>query len=173
MRRKSIKLLLIVLFLIVPILKDMDTKVFKEIISTVFQSNITPTSTTADSPEFDVVRVVDGDTIVVDYYGAYEKVRLIGIDTPESVHSDESKNTVAGVNASEYTKKLLADEQVTLEFDVEKRDQYDRLLAYVYVGNEMVNKKLLEDGIAVIATYPPNTRYLKDFERIADENKED
>lgn len=119
------------------------------------------------SNTYKVLRVVDGDTFVVDFNGTEEKVRLIGIDTPESVHPDASKNTAAGVTASEYTKSLLTGKSVELEFDVQERDKYGRLLAYAYVDGYMINKKLLQDGYAVIATYPPNVKYLDDFKAIA------
>lgn len=116
---------------------------------------------------YKVIRVVDGDTFVIDYNGTQEKVRLIGVDTPESVHPDASKNTAAGIKASEYTKSLLTGKSVTLEFDVQERDKYGRLLAYVFVDGYMLNKKLLQEGYAVIATYPPNVKYLNDFKAIA------
>lgn len=115
---------------------------------------------------YDVVRVIDGDTIVVNYNGNEEKVRMIGVDTPESVHPDSSKNTEAGVSASEYTKKHLEGKQVELEFDVQQRDQYGRLLAYVWVDGKMYNKTLLEDDIANLATYPPNVKYVDEFTAI-------
>lgn len=117
---------------------------------------------------YDVVRVVDGDTIVVNYNGTEEKVRLIGVDTPESVHPDSSKNTEEGVAASDYTKQHLEGKQVELEFDVQERDQYGRLLAYVYVDGVMYNKTLLEDGVADLATYPPNVKYVDDFTAIVE-----
>lgn len=124
---------------------------------------------------FDVLRVVDGDTIVVDYNGVEEKVRLIGVDTPESVHPDQDKNTEAGIKASEYTKKALEEKQVELEFDVQQRDQYGRLLAYVWVDGVMYNKTLLKEGIANLATFPPNVKYVDEFQAIVDarNNSED
>ena len=122
--------------------------------------------------EYQVTRVVDGDTIEVNYNGTEEKVRLIGIDTPESVHPDEEKNSKYGEQASEYTKQLLEGKTVKLEFDVEERDSYGRLLAYVYVDDIMVNKKLLEEGLAQIATYPPNVKYVDEFTKIQEEARE-
>ena len=113
-----------------------------------------------------VIRVVDGDTIVVNYNGVEEKVRMIGVDTPESVHPDSSKNTDAGFAASEFTKVYLTDEEVELEFDVQQRDSYGRLLAYVYLDGEMFNEKLLRTGYANIATYPPNVKYVDRFTEI-------
>lgn len=115
---------------------------------------------------YPVLRVVDGDTFVINYNGTEEKVRLIGIDTPESVHPDAERNSAAGITASDYTKSLLEGKSVTLEFDVQERDTYGRLLAYVYVDGYMLNKKLLEEGYAVMATYPPNVKYVEEFQAI-------
>ena len=125
---------------------------------------------------YDVVRVVDGDTIIVDIDGEETRVRLIGIDTPESVNPDESKNTEAGDLASAYTKELLSDETVYLEYDIDKTDDYDRTLAYVYLsdGVTMVNKLLLENGYASIMTIQPNSKYANDFyelQKAAQENQ--
>ena len=118
---------------------------------------------------YKVIRVVDGDTIVIDYNGTEEKVRLIGVDTPESVHPDEEKNTEFGEKASEFSKNYLENKEITLEFDVQERDQYGRLLAYVYLDNVMYNKTLLQEGYAKIATYPPNVKYVDDFTAIQEE----
>ncbi len=135
-----------------------------------------------------LVRVVDGDTIIVsDDNGDEIRVRLIGIDTPESVNPDESKNTEAGELASEYTKDLLKDvSTVYLEYDEELTDQYDRTLAYVWLNNtdkvfdtDMIEKNMLNaiivyDGYAIAKEYPPNTMYtgiLKILENNAKESK--
>lgn len=122
---------------------------------------------------YDVVRVVDGDTFVVKYNGKDEKVRLIGVDTPESVHPDEEKNTEFGDKVSNFTKEMLTGKQVDLEFDVEQKDQYGRLLAYVYLDGQMYNKMLLEKGYAQVATYPPNVKYVDDFTAIQKQARED
>lgn len=119
--------------------------------------------------EYKVVRVVDGDTFVVEFNGKDEKVRLIGVDTPESVHADSSKNTKEGVLVSDYSKSKLTGKTVRLEFDVQERDKYGRLLAYVYIDDEMYNKHLLEIGYAKIATYPPNVKYVEDFKQIQEQ----
>ncbi|UWG96088.1 thermonuclease family protein [Dehalobacter sp. DCM] len=110
-----------------------------------------------------VVRVVDGDTIILDINGKNERVRLIGIDTPESVHPDQDKNVPYGKIAADYTKSLLAGRSVQIERDVEERDRYGRLLAYVYLDGEMVNKTLLAEGHASVDTYPPNVKYVDEF----------
>ncbi len=67
---------------------------------------------------YSVIRVVDGDTFVIRADGEEEKVRLIGLDTPESVHADPDKNTPYGEVASEYTRSMVDGEEVYLEFDV-------------------------------------------------------
>lgn len=122
-----------------------------------------PTPTRAT---YKVVRVVDGDTIIINYNGAEERLRLIGIDTPESVHQTQSKNVVEGKIASDYTKSMLEGKEVGVEFDVELRDQYDRLLGYVYIDDKMLNKTLLEQGYAKITTFPPNVKYVDAFKAL-------
>lgn len=113
-----------------------------------------------------VKRVVDGDTLEIDYNGAVEKVRLIGVDTPESVHPNKEKNVPYGKVATQFTKDTLEGKTITLEFDVEERDRYGRLLVYVYIDDVMFNKLLLEEGHAMIATYPPNVKYVDDFTKL-------
>lgn len=119
------------------------------------------------------VRVIDGDTIVVLYEGKETSVRLIGVNAPESVASDEyldktgKENTEEGKAASEWAKDFLKNVSfVQLEFDQEKYDDYDRLLAYVYVGNKMLNEELLRAGHAELMIIEPNTKYKSKFERI-------
>ena len=121
---------------------------------------------------YEIIKVVDGDTIQIRFNGKKERLRLIGIDTPESVHPDETKNTENGELASEYTKSLLTGKSVNLEFDVEERDQYGRLLAYVYLDGEMINKKLIRDGYAQLETVPPNVKYVEEFTALLKEAKE-
>lgn len=125
-----------------------------------------------DVNSYTVTRVVDGDTIKVNYNGKVESVRLIGVDTPESVHPDRSKNTPQGKLASEFAKSKLEGKEVILEFDVQERDQYDRLLAYVWIDGEMFNKVLLREGYAQISTYPPNVKYVEAFTKIQNQARE-
>lgn len=113
-----------------------------------------------------VLYVVDGDTVDVDLNGAKERVRLIGVDAPESVSAEESENSVYGELASEYTREHLKEGTVVyLTFDSEKRDRYDRLLAYVWLEDALDNtdhlfqKQLVEDGYAMAVSYEPNTLY--------------
>ncbi len=115
-------------------------------------------------------RVVDGDTIVVKLNGKKEKVRMIGIDTPESVHPDPSKNSPEGEVTSQFTREHLEGKYVRLETDVQERDKYGRILAYVYLGDEMFNKTLLKEGLATLMTVPPNVKYVDEFKAIQAEN---
>ena len=115
---------------------------------------------------YKVPRVVDGDTIKIEYDNKQHSVRLIGIDTPESVHSNSKKNIPEGKIVSDYTKMRLEGKEVKLEFDVQPRDKYNRLLAYVYIDGKMFNKELLENGYARVATFPPNIKYVNEFTKI-------
>lgn len=121
------------------------------------------------------VRAIDGDTIVVNIDGKEATVRLIGIDTPESVHPDASRNTKQGTLASENTKRILENtETLWLQRDVSDTDRYGRLLRYVWVApdatdpHNMLNAMILADGWAEVATYEPDTYYQTTFEAIAD-----
>lgn len=113
-----------------------------------------------------VESVTDGDTITVNYNGVSEKVRLIGIDTPELVHPDESKNVPFGAVTHGFTKESLEGKEIELEFDTQERDQYGRLLAYVWIDGIMFNKTILAAGMAKVAAYPPNVLYVEDFTAI-------
>ena len=127
-----------------------------------------------DNNFYDIVRVVDGDTFVINYNGVNEKVRLIGIDTPESVHPNKEKNTEFGELVSNFSKEILTGKKIQVEFDVEQRDKYGRLLAYVYLDGQMYNKILLQKGYAKLATYPPNVKYVEEFtaiQKVAREEK--
>ncbi len=117
-----------------------------------------------------LIRVVDGDTIVCRLQnGELLTVRLIGIDAPESVHSDESKNTPEGVLASDFMKTQLTEFQtIWLEYDKSKEDTYGRTLAYVWLvpkpkianyETDMLNAVIVLNGHAEAKDYPPNTKY--------------
>jgi len=121
-------------------------------------------------------RVVDGDTIIVhDPDGKRLRVRLTGIDAPESVHPDENENTEEGRDASQFIKDLLSDtETVYLEYDVAETDQYDRTLAYVWIeyGETyvMVNEIMLSTDHAEPVYIEPNLRYADVFRVYDDDN---
>lgn len=113
---------------------------------------------------YPVTRVVDGDTFWIDDGSPKgRKVRLIGADTPETVHPRKEVQTY-GREASDYTKKLLTGQIVGLEFDVDKTDRYGRLLAYVYLKDgTFLNAHLIERGYAQVMTVPPNVKYSDKF----------
>ncbi len=129
-------------------------------------SNIPAIQVNPSQTTYKIVRIVDGDTLIIDYNGVEERVRLIGVDTPESVHPDATKNNEFGVIASNFSKDYLESKEVSIELDVQERDKYGRILAYVYVGGQMYNKILLQEGMAKVATYPPNVRYVDDFKAL-------
>ena len=121
-----------------------------------------------------VTKVTDGDTIHVAIGGGDETVRLIGIDTPETVDPRQPVGCF-GKEASNRTKELLpVGTKVRLVRDVEARDRYDRLLAYVYrVQDDLfVNLSLAEDGYADLLTYPPNIAHVEDFTTAVREARE-
>ena len=117
-----------------------------------------------------VAKVVDGDTLKLE---TGERVRLIGIDTPEmhdseKLYRDSRKSgtniediKALGRKAYAFTRNLVENKRVRLEFDVEKYDKYKRLLAYVYLkdDNAFVNAKIVEEGFASLLTIPPNVKY--------------
>lgn len=113
-----------------------------------------------------IFSVVDGDTFCAYVEGLGDaKFRLIGVDTPESVHSDDSKNVPEGKKAAKYTADLLpVGKPVYLEFDVSEMDMYGRYLVYVYLPNgEMINEILLREGYAKTMTVAPNVKYADRF----------
>ena len=121
-----------------------------------------------------VARVVDGDTIRVRIGGREERVRLVGIDTPESVKPGTPVQCFA-LAASARTKALLPKgSAVRLVRDVEERDRYGRLLAYVYRARDdlFVNLALAREGYAVVLTVPPNVAHTDEFVAAARDARE-
>lgn len=127
-----------------------------------------------------VSRVIDGDTLLVEINGNEERVRLIGVDTPESVNPDQSKNSKEGKEASDYTKSIIKEGQIVyLEYDKETNDKYGRTLAYVWLTDDiptvptmdeiseyMLNGILLSNGYAKTMKIKPNTKYSYRFDLI-------
>ena len=114
-----------------------------------------------------VARVTDGDTITVRLEsGRLETVRLIGIDTPETRHPALPVQCF-GREASARTRELALDKPTELELDVQQRDRYRRLLAYVWIDGEMLNWGLAAEGYAMALTIPPNVRYADYFRSAA------
>ena len=111
------------------------------------------------------IRVVDGDTLLADISGTQEHVRLIGIDTPETVDPRRPVQCF-GKEASRRLHELLPDgTALRLERGAEARDKYGRLLAYVHRADDdlFVNLALVRDGFAVILTIPPNVEFSGEF----------
>lgn len=112
----------------------------------------------AASLEGHVVRIVDGDTIHVRVGERVEKVRYIGVNTPE-VHHPRKGEEPGGRQAATINRALVEARDVRLETDVQTRDRYGRLLAYVWVGETMINAELVRRGYAQVMTIPPNVRH--------------
>jgi micrococcal nuclease len=133
-----------------------------------------------------VKRVIDGDTLKINYKGKEESVRLIGIDAPESRPNKKAKNdaqrsgedlktiTAMGKEATNYVKTLVKPgDMVKIELDVQKRDKYRRLLGYVYLSNgKMLNEEIVKAGYANLMTIPPNVKYQERFLKAYKEARE-
>jgi micrococcal nuclease len=129
-----------------------------------------------------VTRAVDGDTLVLENR---ERVRLIGIDTPETHicnrlywQAQRSKADIQtimtlGRKASEFTRNLVEGRCVRLEFDIERYDKYGRLLAYVYLRDgTFVNARIVKAGYASLLSIPPNVKYVDLFRALYQEARE-
>jgi micrococcal nuclease len=132
---------------------------------------ITRTATHSSSAAIEtarVVRVVDGDTLVVEIDGREDRLRYIGVDTPETVKQN-SPVECFGKEASQENTRLVAGQTIELEKDVSNRDRFDRLLRYVYVvdpdtGERLfVNLELVARGYANVSTFPPDVRHEAEF----------
>lgn len=105
-----------------------------------------------EQSSFLVTRVIDGDTIELE---TGQKVRYIGIDTPET-KDPRSAVECFGQEAAQRNAELVADKYVQLEKDISETDRYGRLLRYVFVDGKLVNQLLVEEGYAVASSYPPD-----------------
>ncbi len=122
----------------------------------------------AVTESFKVTRIVDGDTIEIE---GGEKVRYIGIDTPETVDPRKPVQCF-GIEASKKNKELVEGKTVRLEKDITDRDKYSRLLRYIWVDDLFVNLELVKQGFAISYTYPPDVKYQKEFLAAEKEAKE-
>jgi micrococcal nuclease len=125
-------------------------------------------SSSPSSPTAAVVRVVDGDTIVVALGGREERVRYIGVDTPETV-KPRTPVQCFGRKASAENHRLVEGRRVRLVADAEARDRYGRLLAYVYRASDglFVNAELVRGGYATPLRITPNVRFAERFGTLA------
>ncbi|HCS21062.1 MAG TPA: nuclease [Bacteroidetes bacterium] len=123
---------------------------------------------------YPVSKVIDGDTFwIQDGSEKGKKVRLIGIDAPETRRTKKKEVGYYGKEAKEYVKTRLSGQKVRLEYDVDQIDHYGRLLAYVYLEDgTFLNEELLRLGYAVVMTVPPNVKFADQFIEIQREARE-
>ncbi len=115
---------------------------------------------------YEVSKISDGDTFYVKTKNSEKfKIRLIGIDAPESRNVGVNvREEYFGKEAKIYVTNLLKNKKVKLTFDVQKTDRYGRILAYAYLENGVfLNRHLVENGYAVVATFPPNVKFVEVF----------
>jgi micrococcal nuclease len=127
-----------------------------------------------------VIRVIDGDTLKIECNGKRERVsdllaltrqkaRLTTRHTRMPIRPSQDINTITalGKRSTAFTKGLMSKgDKVSIEFDVERRDRYKRLLGYVYLSNgKMLNEEIIKAGYASLMTIPPNVRYVGRFQR--------
>lgn len=134
----------------------------------------THSSQEAEGKWYKVVKVVDGDTFhAQDSAGNVIKVRLIGIDAPESRKTPKEDVQYYGKEAKAFLTGLISGHNVRLEYDVGKKDRYGRTLAYVYMKNgAFINAELVRQGYAAAYTVPPNVRHADTFQQLQREAKE-
>lgn len=150
-------------------------------------TNLNP-ATSENTPESlinaTILRVVDGDTVIVIRDNEEVKVRMIGVNTPESVHSDASKNTEEGKIASKYTKSMLKEGMtVYLEYDMQAKDDYGRDLAYIWLSSDIDTSSyedfckynygaiLLQNTYCEAVYYKPNGKYKAWYEQLDKTNE--
>lgn len=106
-----------------------------------------------------VTRIIDGDTIEIE---TGQKIRLIGIDTPEMDNFGKERECYA-LEAKNKLEEMVLDKAAVLEKDVSETDRFGRLLRYVWLDGEMVNEKMVREGYATAATFPPDVKYKDRF----------
>lgn len=131
------------------------------------KNTLTITTTPSPEPErktYKVTKVVDGDTIDIDMDGKTQRIRLIGVNTPETVHPEKAVECF-GEEASKYAKSRLTDKEVSIETDdsQDKYDKYNRMLAYVFLDDENFNESLIKNGYAYEYTYNVPYKYQSEF----------
>ena len=142
------------------------------------KSNQKNANSSGNFVEANVVKVVDGDTIHVKIGSSIYNVRMVGVDTPETVHPKKPVQFY-GKEASNYTKSQLTGKKVYLQKDVTDRDKYGRILRYVWLSrpssnepskqdviNKMYNAQLVKNGYAHAYSYPPDVKYIPIFREL-------
>lgn len=135
-----------------------------------------PVSTSQAENRVKVLKVIDGDTIVVLYQGKEVNLRYIGVDTPETVDPRRPVGCF-GKEASDENKRLLEGRVVIIERDISETDKYNRLLRYVYLPLDdgtalFVNDYLVRQGFAQVSTYPPDVKYTDRFVKAQQEARD-
>ncbi|NMB92520.1 MAG: thermonuclease family protein [Parcubacteria group bacterium] len=151
-------------------IKNTNLEVAPNTASTVLQETTTAPLKESKNTEdtYLVTRVIDGDTIEIE---GGQKVRYIGIDTPETVDPRKPVQCF-GVEASKKNKELVEGKRVRLEKDVSETDKYGRLLRYVYADDIFVNDYLVRQGYAYASTFPPDVKYQDKFVEAQKEARE-
>jgi micrococcal nuclease len=123
---------------------------------------------------YKVTKIIDGDTIEIE---GGERIRYIGIDTPERMMRKNDRWIYRPMPFAEeskaYNKKLVLGKKVRLEMDIEPRDRYGRVLAYVFLDEILVNEELIRQGYAHLLTIPPNVKYVEHFKKALKEAKKE
>ena len=122
-----------------------------------------------------VERVIDGDTFITTIDSERVRVRALCIDTPESVAPEETgkENTDEGKISSDRAKELLEGKYVYLEYDEEKYDQYDRILAYVYLEDKTCFEEIMiSEGLAKVVKFKPNVKHVEEYYKLQDKARE-
>jgi micrococcal nuclease len=134
----------------------------------------TAVSLTAQDGFLLVTKVVDGDTFWADDGTSKGlKIRLIGVDAPESRRTFKKQVGYFGKEAKTYLTNLLSGRSVRLEYDLNRTDQYGRTLAYVYLQDgTFVNAELVKNGFAMTLTIPPNVKFADEFVKLQEEARE-
>ncbi len=126
-------------------------------LGTIAQTTPSPTAQPERKGFVLVTRAVDGDTLEL---STGERVRMVGIDTPESVHPTKGVQCF-GKEASAYTNSLVANQWVRMERDITDKDRYGRLLRIIYMEDgSMLNDTLVRQGYAMVYTYPPDVTFV-------------
>lgn len=133
-----------------------------------------PSPAQTGSKWYQVSKIVDGDTFwIINAKGENEKIRLIGVDAPESRKSGKKETGYYGKESKIYLEQILTGRKVRLEYDVSKYDRYKRTLAYVYLENgTFLNAHLIKNGYASVMTVPPNVRFADQFVQLQKEARE-
>ncbi len=121
------------------------------------KKNVAGSEISSDIKLHKVDKVIDGDTILID---TGQKIRYIGIDSPESKDPRTSIKCFA-LEATERNIQLVLGKVVRLERDISETDRYGRLLRYVYIDDDLINEQLVKEGYALASPYPPDIKYQK------------